>query len=101
MSGGVLLKSVVKNFANFTEKHLCRSLFLNKVAEFRPVDFAKFLRTSFFDGASPAVIYTEQITHIVSQLESLDAVVQRCSVKKVFLEISQNLQKNTRVRVFF
>ena len=25
----------------------------------------------------------------------LEAVVQRCSVKKVFLEISQNLQENT------
>ena len=29
------------------------------------------------------------------------AVVQRCSVKKVFLEISQNSQENTCVRVSF
>ena len=29
------------------------------------------------------------------------AVVRRCSVKKVFLEITQNLQKNTCARVFF
>ena len=28
-----------------------------------------------------------------------EALVQRCSVKKVFLEISQNLQKNTCARV--
>ena len=28
-----------------------------------------------------------------------EAVAQRCSVKKVFLEISQNSQENTRVRV--
>ena len=31
----------------------------------------------------------------------LEAVVQRCSVKKVFLEISQSSQENTCVRVFF
>ena len=31
----------------------------------------------------------------------LEAVVQRCSVKKVFREISQNSQKNTCVRVSF
>ena len=29
-----------------------------------------------------------------------EAVVQRCSVKKVFLEISQNSQENNRARVF-
>ena len=30
-----------------------------------------------------------------------EAVVQRCSVKKVFLEISQSSQENNYVRVFF
>ena len=30
-----------------------------------------------------------------------EAVVQMCSVKKVFLEISQNLQENTCARVSF
>ena len=30
-----------------------------------------------------------------------EAVIQRCSLKKVFLEISQNSQENTRVRVSF
>ena len=30
-----------------------------------------------------------------------EAVVQRCSVKKVFLKFSQNLQKNTGARVSF
>ena len=32
---------------------------------------------------------------------TLEAVVQRCSVKKVFLKISQNLQENTCTRVPF
>ena len=52
---------VLKNFAKFTGKHLCQSLFFNKVAIVSPatllkrdwhmcfpVNFAKFLRTSFF-----------------------------------------------------
>ena len=30
-----------------------------------------------------------------------EAVTQRCSVKKVFLEISQNSQENTSARVSF
>ena len=52
-------KSVLRNFAKFTRKHLCHSLFFNKV---RPapllkkrlwhrcflVNFAKFLRILFF-----------------------------------------------------
>ena len=54
-------KSVLRNFAIFTEKHLCQSLFFNKIACLRPatflkmilwhscflVNFAKFLRTPF------------------------------------------------------
>ena len=39
-------KDIFKNFSKFTGKHLCQSLFLNKVACARR-NFAKFLRTSF------------------------------------------------------
>ena len=45
-------KGVVRNFAKFTGKHLCQSLFFNKVAGLRPTtfpaNFAKFLRTPCF-----------------------------------------------------
>ena len=55
-------KGVLRNSAKFTGKHLCQSLYFNKVAGFRPVtllkkrlwhrcfpvNFAKFLRTPFF-----------------------------------------------------
>ena len=55
-------KGVLRNFAKFTGKFLCQSLFFNKVAEawacnfikkeiwhwYFPVNFAKFLRTPFF-----------------------------------------------------
>ena len=54
-------KGVFRNFSTFTGKHLCQSLFFNKVEGLRsatllekrlwhrhfPVDFTKFLRTSF------------------------------------------------------
>ena len=55
-------KSVLRNFAKFTGKHLCQSLIFNKVAGLRPgtllkkrlwhscflVNFAKFLGAPFF-----------------------------------------------------
>ena len=38
-------KSLLKNFTKFTEKHLCQSLFFNKITGLRrfPVNFVKFL----------------------------------------------------------
>ena len=61
-SGGVLKKRFLRNFAKFTGKHLCESLFFNKVAGLMhatllkkrlwhrcfPVNFVEFLRTPFF-----------------------------------------------------
>ena len=55
-------KRVLRNFIKFTGKHLCQSLFFNKVLGLRPatlskkrlwrrcfpVNFVKFLRTPFF-----------------------------------------------------
>ena len=59
-------KGVLRNLAKFTGKHLCQSLFFNKVGDFRPatllkkrlwhrcfpVNFAKFLRTTFLQNTS-------------------------------------------------
>ena len=61
-------KVVLRNFSKFTGKHLCQSLFLNKVAGLRPkacnfikketpaqvffVNFEKFLRTPFLQNTS-------------------------------------------------
>ena len=55
-------KGFLKNFAKFTGKHVCQSLFFNRVADLRPatlfkkrlwyrrfsVNFAKFLKTPIF-----------------------------------------------------
>ena len=40
-------KAVFRNFAKFTGKRLCQSLFFNKDAGLRPVSFVKFLITPF------------------------------------------------------
>ena len=45
-------KSVLENFAKFSGKHMCQSLFFNKVAGLRPVNFVKFLRTPFLHNTS-------------------------------------------------
>ena len=61
-----LRKGALRNFAKFTGKHLCQTLFFNKVVGFRPatllkkrlwhrgflVNFAKFLRTLFSQNTS-------------------------------------------------
>ena len=39
--GGVLKKGVYRNFAKFTGKHLCQSLYFNKVAGLRPATMLK------------------------------------------------------------
>ena len=63
-------KSVLKNFAKFSGKHLCQSLFFNEVAGLRPaillknrlwhrcfpVNFAKFLKTPFFMETSGGLL---------------------------------------------
>ena len=41
------------------------------------------------------------LTNFERLLLLTEAVVQSCSVKKVLLEISQNLQEHTRARVSF
>ena len=66
-----LRKGIFRNFAKLTRKHLCQSLFFNKVADLRPatllkkkkllhrcfpVNFAKFLRTLFLQNTSERLL---------------------------------------------
>ena len=65
-------KSVFRNFTKFTGKHLCQSLFFNKVAGLRPanscefseisVNFAKFLRIPFLQNSSGRVLLQRLFT---------------------------------------
>ena len=43
-------KGVLKNFAKFIRKHLCQSLFFNKVADLRPATLFKTLAQTFSCG---------------------------------------------------
>ena len=59
-------QGILENFTNFTRKHLCQSLFFNKVADLKPatllqkrlwcrwfpVNFPKFLRTPYLQNTS-------------------------------------------------
>ena len=68
-------KGVLKNSANFTGKHLCQSLFFNKVAGFGrrcfPVNFAKFLGTPFFNR-TPVVAASDSYQPLISYVELTD-----------------------------
>ena len=71
-----LRKGFLRNFAKFTGKHLCQSLFFNKVAGLRPatvlkkrlwrtcflVNFAKFLRTFFLRNTSGRLLSANIVT---------------------------------------
>ena len=73
---------VLKSFTIFSRKYLCWSLFIIKFIKKRLhhrcflVHIATFLRTALF----------------------IEHLLLLCSVKKVFLEISQNSQANTKKR---
>ena len=58
--------------------------------------FQRFLEQLFFSSKKQINLFSRTPTDA-----SVEAVVQRCSVKKVSLEISQNSQENTCARVSF
>ena len=68
-------KGVLRSFTKFTGKHLCQSLFLNKVADLRPTtllkkrlwhrcfpaNFVKFLRTPFLQNTSGRLLPSKAV----------------------------------------
>ena len=74
-------KAVLRNFAKFIGKHLCQSLFFNKAASVRPatllkrrqwyrcfpVDFTKFLRTSFLTDHLQLLLLDGRYFKVVSK----------------------------------
>ena len=72
-------EEVLENFAKFTLRHLCQTLFLNKVAGLRPatllkkrlshrwfpVNFAKFPRTPFLKNTSGGCFWIFKLTKMV------------------------------------
>ena len=113
-------KGVLGNFTNVTRKHLCKSLFFNKVAgnwhRCLPVNFAKFLRTPFFQNTSGSLllnfitlfrdiiitIFNETCTNADSQISLyvwvriLDEVSNYLPLKFVFFLKSRLLFNDSR-----
>ena len=85
----------LKNFANFTGKHLCWSLFFNKVSFERsatllkkrlqhrcfPVKFAKYLRASFF---------TEHLRWLLLNFVLKQSYMTAFALSNSFLKFSEN-----------
>ena len=81
-------KGVLRNFAKFTRKHLCQSLFFNKVADNRlatllkmrlwlkcfPVNFAKFLRTTFLIEHLLCLLLITEENKTQNQIDSVSTI---------------------------
>ena len=87
-------KGVLRDFTKFTGKPFCQGLFLNKVAGLRykgfPVNFVKFVKTPFLQNTSGRLLLKLFLMWMF--WKRFQSSSWRCSVKKVFLKISQNLQ---------
>ena len=95
----------LKNFTKFTGKHMCLSLFINKVAGLRPailltktlwyrcfpVNFAKFLSTPFLQNTSGRVLL--EILQLVHEIRSFPEVLYKRGILKKLLEIHRSTQE--------
>ena len=68
---GVLQKCLLKNYIKFTRKHLCRSLFLNKVADVRTATLLKkFYFCEFCKIFKNIFLYSFEIMFLYLQSKS-------------------------------
>ena len=88
-----------------TWNQLCWSFLFNKAAWLRACNFFAKTVNSFRYGCKSEppshIVLTITIQMSVNIQMITEAVAQRCSVKMVFLEISQNSQESTCTRVSF
>ena len=117
-------KGVLKNFTKFTAKHLGQSLFFFYICRPQACNFIKketlaqvfswefcqtfkntFVIEDLWCPLLPSQMFLKYSSRISIEREILfrfkEAVVQSCSVKTVFLKISQKSQENTCSRVSF
>ena len=103
-------KGVLRNFAKFTGKHLCQSLFFNKVADLEACDFIKKetlaqFSCEFYEILKNTIFY--KTTRMAASAVTKNSVWSfRSSRPEVFctkgvLKISQNSQKNNCARSTF
>ena len=88
-------KGVLRNFAKFTGKQLCRSFFLNKVADLRPATLLKRTVAQVF-SCEFCEIYKNTFFHKTP----LVAASEQLSISVLNI-ISQNSLNDTRHLVFY
>ena len=103
-------KGVLRNFAKFTGKHLCQSLFFNKVPSLRaatllkkrlwywcfPKNFTKFQRTPFLQNTSGRLVLIIVIITKISRIFNSCIYNSPCLSERVFL--MQAFKKYTKIR---
>ena len=79
-------RGVLENFAKFTGKHLCQSLFIKKGLWHRcfPVNFAKFLRAHFLQNTSGRLLLPVSLKW---SLTPFTTFLLPCLPNKVFLDV--------------
>ena len=91
--------SMEQHIQQTNERLQCIQRDLSNVASFQSA--ARELLEWCGDARAFQIAYESNLMSCLTVSENPEAVVQRCSVKKVFLEISQNSQENTCARVTF
>ena len=114
-------KGVLKNFAKFTGKHLCSSLFLNKVAGLRPVtlfkkrlwhrcfpvNFAKFLGTPLLQNTYGWMLLGIEllVSYLRSWAVNINAKVQiwECKFNQLFVNfiLGNIICRNQRFSIWY
>ena len=97
---------VLTNFSNFPGKQLCWSFFLIALqveisSAKRLLLFVSLQNTITNNSDEFGLDKTWTECKVIFFFKCTEAVDRRCSVKKVFLEISENSQENTCARIFF
>ena len=102
-----LRKGVLKICSKFSREHPCRIVISVKLQRSfieialrhgcSPVHLLHIFRTPF-PKSTPGRLF---LTLLVWYVHAAEAVIRRCSAKKVFLRISQNSQASTCARVSF
>ena len=90
-------KGVLRNFARFTGRHLCQSLFFNSWHRCFPVNFAKLLRTPFQQDTSRRLLLSFY-KKILTNLKNLrQTKIQKRIQKKKKKRKAWNIRKQTQM----
>ena len=94
-------KGVIKNFAKFTGNHWSFLYKNETLAEVFSCKFWEFFKKPFQETIFKKKAALLKRKNLIQFLKLFLKLVQRCSVKRVLLKISQNSQENTCARVSF